>query len=150
MGQQAQNQWPLGSLYADLLAMGLGTQLLRRHTEQPLSMAEAKGGLPMPRLRHALEYMTENLSRDLKLDEVAAELQLSAFHFAHEFRNSTGQTPYQYLLDQRMRRAQQLLRTTDQSVQYIASEAGFGSATNFVRAFRQRLGITPGAWRKSA
>ena len=90
--------------------------------------------------------MTENLHRDVHLDEIARETGLSSFHFAREFRATTGQTPYQYLLDQRITRAKFLLRAKTSTVQDIAYETGFGSAVNFVRAFRQRVGVTPGAW----
>ncbi len=58
------------------------------------------------------------------------------------------ETPYQYLLEQRIDRAKHLLRTSDWPVQEIARMAGFHSSVNFVRSFRQRVGQTPGTWRK--
>lgn len=150
MGRQVGEGWPLGGLYADLLAMSLGRQLLLRHAANPVSAQEQKGGLTALKLRRALEYINQHLSEDVKIEEVAREVEQSAFHFAHAFRNSTGYTPYQYLMDQRMARARQLLKSTDLPVQDIASLTGFGSAVNFVRAFRQRVGVTPGEWRKGS
>jgi AraC family transcriptional regulator len=150
MGRQAEQDWPLGGLYADLLAMSLGSQLLRRHAVDPLSPQEAKGGLTTQKLRLALEYINEHLDEDLKVEDIAGVIGQSPFHFAHAFRNHTGYTPYQYLVDQRMTRAQQLLKTTNFPVQDIASLTGFRSAVNFVRAFRQRVGVTPGEWRKGS
>ncbi len=93
--------------------------------------------------------MTENLDRDLSLEEIARQVSLSPFHFAREFRSTTGRTAYQYLLDQRIDRAKHLLKTRDWPVQEIAQMTGLHSAVNFVRAFRQRVGQTPGVWRKS-
>jgi AraC family transcriptional regulator len=143
MGREAAEGWPLGVLYADLLAMSLSKQLLGRHTQLPL----LRGGMTMPRLRRAMDFMHERLGGDLRLEEVASALGVSPFYFAHEFRESTGQTPYQYLLDLRMERAKRLLRETAWPLQEIAAQVGFASAVNFGRAFRQRVGVTPGAWR---
>lgn len=147
MGREARADWPLGRLYADLLSIGLQNHLLRRHVLDSAPIPEAKGGLIMPRLRRALEYITENLECDLRLGDIARELDLSPFHFAREFRNSTGQTPYQYLLDQRMERAKMLLKIGRDSIQEIASDCGFSSQVNFIRTFRQRVGVPPGVWR---
>jgi AraC family transcriptional regulator len=96
-----------------------------------------------------MEYIHTNLAENVRLESIASELNLSASHFAHEFRNSTGQTPYQYLLDQRITKAKDLLRTTKFPVQFISASTGFSSPANFVRAFRQRVGVTPEAWRRS-
>ena len=148
MGRQASEGWPLGRLYAELTVAGLANLLLRRHAANPIDTGHIKGGLPMPQLRHAMEYITESLDRDLSLDEISREVNLSSFHFARQFRNSTGHTAYQYLLDQRIEHAKRLLKDRDWPVQEIAHMAGFHSEVNFVRTFRQRVGQTPGAWRK--
>lgn len=149
MGREAKNEWPLGSLYADLLTMGLKTRLLQSHTTNPIRVHAQSGGLSLPKLKRAMEYVNANLAEDIHLDEIADQLDLSSSHFAHEFRNSTGQTPYQYLLDQRISKAKQILRRTRLPVQFISEQTGFRSPVNFVRAFRQRVGLTPEAWRKS-
>lgn len=149
MSNEARNGWPLGSLYADLLAMGLETRLLRSHATEPLNRPVLKGGLSLPRLRRAMEYINSNLAEDVRIEAIARELDLSSYHFAHEFRNSTGQTPYQYLIDQRMAKAKDLLKRTKWTVQYIGGLAGFRSPANFIRTFRHRLGQTPEVWRKN-
>lgn len=148
MGREARAGWPLGSLYAGLLSMSLETQLLKTHAVDPLKIPPLKG-LSLPKLKRALEYINANLAEDLRLDAIAKELDLSPSHFAHEFRNKTGQTPYQYLIDQRIAKAMDLLRRTSWSVQYISGLAGFGSTVNFVRTFRQRVGAPPETWRRS-
>ncbi|SNS34900.1 AraC family transcriptional regulator [Granulicella rosea] len=149
MEAERASNWPLGALYADLLGLGLARHMLQRHASTPRRF-ELQGKLPMPKLRRTLEFMTDNLNRDLRLEDVAAEAGLSPFHFAREFRATTGQTPYQYLLDQRIDRAKHLLRATDWQVGEIGQQVGFASPVNFVRAFRQRVGATPGAWRSGS
>lgn len=150
MGREAAAGWPLGGLYADLVATSFASYLLRRHATDAVDLGEVKSGMPMPRLRRAMEYISANIENDLRLEEIAYEVSLSPFHFAREFRVATGQTPYQYLLDQRIEHAKSLLRAGNLPVQEIAVMAGFRSPTNFVRSFRQRVGQTPGDWRKSA
>jgi AraC family transcriptional regulator len=150
MGEQAQNHWPLGGLYADLLTMGLKTRLVQNWALNPVKRPPMKGGLGLPRLKRTMEFMNANLGVDLRLDTIARELGVSSSHFAHEFRTSTGQTPYQYLLEQRMAQAKHLLRTTKLPVQVVGGQTGFSSPVNFVRAFRQRFGTTPEAWRKNS
>ena len=150
MSRESDEGWPLGGLYADLLALNLATLLLRRHAATPLVVRPVKSGLSMPKLRQAMEYITENLHRDLRLEEMAGELQMSPFHFARQFRGSLKQSPYQYLLEQRIGRAKVLLKRHGLTVQEIAYETGWNSPVNFVRAFQQRVGQTPGAWRLSS
>lgn len=149
MGNEARRDWPLGTLYADLLTMGLRTRLLKSHAQDPIDVPALRGGLGLPKLRRAMEYVSANLTEDIRLTAIATELGLSSSHFAHEFRNSTGQTPYQYLLDQRIAKAKKLLKATNLPVQFISGQTGFKSPVNFIRAFRQRVGLTPDAWRKS-
>ncbi|SEC37013.1 helix-turn-helix domain-containing protein [Terriglobus roseus] len=148
MGREAQESWPLGSLYADLLALGLQTNLIRNHATQPMALPVPKGGLSLPRLKQAMEYISDNLAEDIGLEEIATAMGLSASHFAHEFRSSTGATPYQYLLQQRLQRARSLLMSTTLPVQNVSALTGFQYPANFVRTFRQRIGQSPEAWRR--
>jgi AraC family transcriptional regulator len=149
MAREAGEGWRLGGLYADLLGMNLATLLLRRHAAWPVTLPAKDAALALPKLRRAMEYITENLHRDLRLEEIAAELGTSSFHFARQFRKSLKLSPYQYLLEQRIVRAKELLKNRALSVQQIAYETGWNSPVNFGRAFRQRTGQTPGAWHSS-
>lgn len=149
MGRQAEAGWPLGRLYADLVSVGLVAHLLRRYATTPVVLPEAQGRMSALSLRRVMEYMTEHLGDDLQLEQIAGQAGLSTFHFVRSFRLSSGVTPYQYLLEQRIDRARQLLRTSNWTVQEIGEMTGFHSAVNFVRSFRQRTGQTPGAWRRS-
>ncbi|WP_263381428.1 helix-turn-helix domain-containing protein [Granulicella arctica] len=147
MGRQAETGWPLGSLYADLLGVRLASSLVRGYGSVPLKASVSERQWPTGKLRRAMEYMTDNLEVDLRLDAIAKEMDLSAFHFAREFRRSLGQTPYQYLLSQRIEMAKGLLRGGALSVQEVGLRSGFPSDVSFVRAFRQRVGMPPGLWR---
>ena len=150
MTADARNGWPLGKLYSDLVTLGLKKHLLRTQAVDPVRLPNLSGGMSLPVLRRAMEYMNANLAEDLYLDDIAQKSGMGPSHFAHEFRNSTGHTPYQYLLERRTEKAKELLKTTRLSVQYIGAIVGFRSPVNFVRTFRQRVGATPDAWRKNS
>jgi len=148
MGRESAAAWPLGGLYADLLGTSLASLLLRRHAADPLRPAQIKGGLSLAQIRHILEFITANIHTDIRLEQMATELSMTPFHFARVFRASLGTSPYQYVLDQRLRKAQSLLKSGSLSVQAIAGLTGWNSAANFIRAFRQRHGTSPQKWRK--
>lgn len=150
MGREAEAGWPAGSLYGDLLGMSLVQWLLRRYAVTPVALEHVQGGMPLPKLRRVLEFTEQHLHTDVRLEQLAAEAGLSAFHFARLFRDSTGVTPHQYVLEQRIARAQFLLKLGKLTIAEVAQETGFSSATNFVRAFRTRTGTTPGAWQKQS
>jgi AraC family transcriptional regulator len=97
-----------------------------------------------------LELIEANLDGTLSLKQMADEAGLSAFHFARLFRESTGVTPYQYVLDRRIAAAKLLLRSGNVTVAEVASSTGFSSDVNFVRAFRQRVGVTPAVWSRNS
>jgi len=148
MGREARKGWPLGALYANLLALSLQTNLIKNHSSQQIALPRLKGGLGVPKLKRAMEYISANLAEDIGLEQIAEEMGMSPSHFAHEFRSSTGTTPYQYLLQQRMERAKNLLKTSKLPIQNVSLLTGFNYPANFVRTFRQRVGQSPDAWRK--
>lgn len=150
MGREAEKGWPAGALYGELLGLSLASTLLRQHASVPVRMPDARGGIPLPRMRRLLEFIEAHLDGDLSLEQLAAETGISPFHFAHQFRASTGITPHQYVLGQRVERAKLLLKVPQLSMTEIAISTGFSSPTNFVRSFRTRTGVTPGEWRQNA
>jgi AraC family transcriptional regulator len=106
-----------------------------------------EGGLPERQLLRILEYIDAHLSQDIKLADLAALLDMSQFHFSHMFKRSLGMAPYQYLLQQRIERAKQLLKKSDQSISDIAFLCGFNSHSHLSKQFRQLTGMTPTAYR---
>ena len=147
IGRESQAGWPLGSLYADLLGMSLAGLMLCRHTTEPITLPECRGGMPAKNLKLALEFITDNLHRDLRLTEIASVSGLSSFHFARLFRKATNETPHQYHLEQRIRKAKEYLRFSLRPVAEIAADVGFQNPAHFTRAFRSREGLPPTAWR---
>ncbi|NES93747.1 MAG: helix-turn-helix transcriptional regulator [Desertifilum sp. SIO1I2] len=106
-----------------------------------------KGGLSQRQLLHILNYIQEHLDRDIKLADLSNQLGISQFHFIDLFKQSVGTTPYQYLLQQRIERAKQLLKEGDRSIIDIALLCGFNSHSHLSKQFRQLTGITPKQYR---
>ena len=138
----------LGSrLYIESLANVLAVHLLRQYAASKPRIAIYEGGLPERQVLQVLEYINEHLNQDIKLADLAQLLGMSQFHFSHLFKQSLGTAPYQYLLQQRVERAKQLLKQTDQSIMDIAFLCGFNSHSHLSKQFRQFTGMTPKAYR---
>lgn len=134
-------------LYLDSLTNVLAVHLLRQYAVLSSRLAIYEGGLPEYQVRQVLEYINEHLSQEIKLSDLAQLLGMSQYHFSHLFKQAIGVAPYQYLIQQRIERAKQLLKQTDQSILEIALECGFNSHSHLSKQFRQLTRITPKAYR---
>ncbi|MDI4233916.1 helix-turn-helix domain-containing protein [Bradyrhizobium sp. Arg237L] len=95
-----------------------------------------------------LDWMSANLDRALTVRMLADQARMSPRTLARRFEEQTGTTPLQWLLKMRIRRAQELLETSEASVDQIASSVGFESAVTFRSRFRKVAGISPTAYRQ--
>ncbi len=136
-------------LYIDSLANVLAVNLLRHYGTTKPQVPIYEGGLPQRQLLQVLDYIDAYLDRDIKLADLARLLDMSQFHFSRLFKQSIGTSPYQYLSQQRVERAKQLLKQTDQLILDIALECGFSSHSHLSKQFRQLTGMTPKAYRAS-
>lgn len=94
-----------------------------------------------------LTWMLEHLDEGFTVDDLARRSAMSPRTFARRFVAETGTTPHQWLTDQRVLRARQLLEETDLPVEAVARDAGFGSAALLRHHFTRCTGITPTAFR---
>jgi AraC family transcriptional regulator len=136
-----------GRLYIESLTNVLAVHLLRQYAAAKPRLTVYKGGLPERQLLQVLDYIDTHLNQDIKLADLAQLLSMSQFHFSHLFKQAIGTAPYQYLLQQRVERAKQLLKQTDQSIMDIAFLCGFNSHSHLTKQFRQFTGMTPKAYR---
>ena len=94
-----------------------------------------------------LEWMLDHLDEAFTVDDLARRSAMSPRTFARRFVAETGTTPHQWITDQRVLRARQLLEDTDLAVEAVARDAGFGSAALLRHHFTRCTGITPTAFR---
>ncbi|WP_302885419.1 helix-turn-helix domain-containing protein [Kovacikia minuta] len=81
------------------------------------------------------------------MTDLSSLLGMSEFYFSRQFKQATGISPYQYLLQQRIERAKQLLKRSNHSIADIALTCGFNSHSHLSKQFRQLTGTTPKAYR---
>jgi AraC family transcriptional regulator len=79
---------------------------------------------------------------------LAQQTGFSPYHFARLFRQTTGESPHQFVLRLRIERAQQLLEKMDVPLSHIALESGFTDQSHLTQAFKRHLGQTPHAYRR--
>ncbi len=96
-----------------------------------------------------LDWMIERLDEPLKLEVVARQFGFSLRTFQRRFKEVTGLTPHQWLIQQRVTAARELLEATDASVEQVATRSGLGSAANLRKRLAQHLGTTPRAYRSA-
>jgi AraC family transcriptional regulator len=113
----------------------------------------SRPSLPAPsarderRISAVLRHMEEHADEPLALDALAAMAAMSKYHFLRVFQRIAGMTPYQFLLNCRMRRAATGLRRSSEPIAQIAFAAGFGDLSTFNRRFRETFGLSPKAFR---
>ncbi|MFG2692376.1 GlxA family transcriptional regulator [Kitasatospora sp. NPDC048407] len=100
-------------------------------------------------LAELLPWVMRRLDEPLTVEDLARRVNLSSRHLARHFRSVTGTTPLQWLLTQRIRRAQELLETTDDSVDTIAAASGLGTSTTLRRHFHRTIGVPPDTYRRT-
>lgn len=96
------------------------------------------------------QYMDENYSQKIKLDDLASLAFMNKFYLVHEFKKYIGKTPINYLVDRRVDASKELLATTNLSIEKIAEKVGFSSQSYFNQVFKKKLGTSPTQYRRSA
>lgn len=138
----------VSKLYVEQLVDALCVHVLRRHSAFPLVGADHRGGLSPSQVRRVTDYMQDHLAEDVLVQELAELVRLSRFHFCRAFRQATGHTPHQALVNFRIRRARQLLADPAVSITDVALAVGYQTPSSFALAFRSAVGETPTRYRK--
>ena len=138
---------PASSLFTDTAAQLVAAQLLRQHCSVRHAVPKGGGKLPAERLRQLTDYIQANLTQPISLAELASLACLSPYHFCRVFRRSTGQSPNQYVIAQRLTEARQLLRAGHTGTQ-AAYAVGYDDPRYFARLFRQHVGCTPAQYQQ--
>jgi AraC family transcriptional regulator len=114
------------------------------------SLVMNDGGLPIARLRKIEDYVRAHLAESISIETLAELAELSPFHFSRVFKQTTGMTPLQFVIRERMLQAQQLIRETSRSLIEIALEVGYTSPSHFAQVFRRTVGVAPTEFRSGS
>jgi AraC family transcriptional regulator len=140
--------FPNGRLFLDSVEQALAVALVKGYAVQRRSVQTRRGGLGSARLRRIKEFVDARIEDELTLCEMAQAVELSTAHFSRMFRKSTGETPHQFFLRQRVERAKEMLRSADGRVLDVAIACGFKSQQHFAQAFRNVCGASPTEYRQ--
>lgn len=138
-----------GRLYGESLGTALAIRLLAEYSAVKPDIREQKGGIAPQRLRRVLDYIHANLAEDVRLSALAEVAGLSPHRFAHNFKHSTGLSPHQYVIRERVELAKRMLRETDMTITAVAYALGCGSPSRLTLLFHRATGVTPSVYRAS-
>ncbi|WP_217370724.1 GlxA family transcriptional regulator, partial [Nonomuraea antri] len=138
-----------GAAAAGEIARDLVTAPYRSGGQLQYLAAPVPGDGDDERLTDVIAWARGRLDRRITVDELAARALMSRRSFARRFKSATGATPYAWLLAQRMNLAEELLESTELSVEEIAHRVGYGSAAVFREQFALRRGVPPRDYRKA-
>lgn len=100
------------------------------------------------RFRKSLSHMEKNYVNPISLSQLAAIENLQPTYYSNQFNKLVGKPPIQFLIDKRLRKAQDLLANQDLSIAETAEAVGFRDAFHFSRAFKKRTGSSPSRYQR--
>jgi AraC family transcriptional regulator len=144
-----ESQRPGGRLYAETMANALAVHILRNYSTHSHKSVRYLGGLSTTQLKLVTGYINDYLDQELSLEELATIAQLSPYHFCRSFKRSTGFTPHQYIIRQRVERAKVLLKDGKMGIAEVSIVCGFTHQSHLNRHFKRLVGVTPKIFSKS-
>lgn len=136
------------NLTVDALNRALALQLVRGAVGNAAARLASVGKLARDRLARVLDYIESRLDEPMTLAEIAAEANLSPFHFSRCFKRTLGVSLGNFVAMRRIERASALLLQSHQPLAEIALAVGFENQASFTRRFQRETGLSPGRFRK--
>ena len=135
-------------LYIESLFQALLMHLIKHYCIKEYTPKQiTTGGLPPYKLKQAINYINLHLDGNIKIKDVATLIGISQYYFCRLFRESTGISPYRYVIQQRISKVKALIKENCLSLSDIAIECGFSSQSQMTYHFRKLVGITPKVYR---
>lgn len=120
------------------------TYLMRNYVVERLTIKEnSKRNKNLNRLNHVLTYIHDNYKETIVLSQLAELCNLSEYRFSHLFKETVGQSPTNYLISFRLKKAYKLLQNGEMTIAEVSHAVGFNDFNNFGRLFRNHYGVSP-------
>jgi AraC-like DNA-binding protein len=154
-GELAKVEFILNSMFWEQNYKEAGYETILRNLLEDLiilmsrqySKIETHEARALIRIGEVIEHLEQNYQSRIYLDEMAERACMSKRHFHRIFRNATGDSPLDYLIQIRLQKARELLRTTCMPVSEVAYEVGFADVNHFIKKFKKHLQVTPHKYR---
>jgi len=134
---------PVQTLIVDSMSAALAAHMLRSYNAFEAVECSQERSLSKLEMTRLTEFIEDNLDRTISLEELAALVNVSRFHFSRLFKCSIGSTAISFVEQCRIRRAQSLITDTDLPLAEIALMVGFADQSHFTRRFHRHVGCTP-------
>ena len=135
-------------LFVQGIGQAIAIHLARNYAETVKELSRGSSSLPGYKLRQVTDWMAEHVAEDFNLDQLAAQAELSKFHFHRLFKSAVGVAPSRYHMNLRMDEAKRLLRETKQSIVAVALDVGYANPSHFAQLFRRETGLPPSDYRR--
>lgn len=136
-------------LFVDQLGIAIGTHVLQCYGKAAAPQM-LRSGLSRVHEERAKQMLLEKVNGNVSIAEIARDCNMSASYFLRAFKKTTGQTPHQWLMAQRVQRAREFLRDTELPLAEVAVACDFYDQSHFNRVFSQAVGVSPGNWRRTS
>jgi AraC family transcriptional regulator len=133
----------LDRMYGEALSTALAVHLLREYGAAAPGPKRQYGGLAREKLVRAIEYIQDQLETDLTVSGIAQAVGMGPYYFTRLFKASTGQSPHQYVVEARVRKAKELLTTGKFTISEAAHHVGFVDQSHLTRHFKRVFGLPP-------
>jgi AraC family transcriptional regulator len=152
IGNTLRSQFQMGSApsraYLESLAGVLAIHLAANYGRQRTAIS-AFIGLPPHKLSRVQTFINEHFGESIAVQQLAAVVHMSPYHFARMFKKATGQSPHAFITMRRLERAKELLLDSDLPLVEVAASVGFQTQAHFTEVFHKHTGVTPRAFRLS-
>ena len=139
----------VSTLYLDSMFLAVRDHIAAAYGAFCTKTTRNERGLTPRQLRHAMEYIEANLSKDVSLVEIAEACAASISSLTRGFKASMGVSPHRWVLNQRIALAQRLMRNSPTPLNQIAASCGFADQSHLTRVFMRRVGSSPATWRRN-
>jgi AraC-like DNA-binding protein len=135
-------------LFVEQLSVAMTSYLVETYGGASTTAPRTNRLLSRSHEARAKEMLRSKIDGSISITEIADACGLSRSYFIHAFRETTGCTPHQWLIAQRLEHARALLMGVDTSLAEVAAACGFADQSHFTRVFSQHSGVPPGIWRR--
>ncbi|MEM6676699.1 MAG: AraC family transcriptional regulator [Pseudomonadota bacterium] len=148
LAEQMARPDPTSAVYAPLLLHTLVVDVLRTARAGQDGASRDRAPLSDRVLRQIEDHIDQHIAESIRTKDLAEIARVSSTSFTRAFKQATGFAPYQFVLERRLQKAQEMVLSTRDSLAQIAFLCGFSSQAHMTDVCRNKLGVTPGQMRR--